>query len=60
MTTTPEPHVQVAEYTVSLLPDDDINALVYALTVQYRGDGRWAVVRAGSCLGADGTWDYGV
>lgn len=49
-----------ARYEVSILPEADINYPVYALAVEYRGAGRWAVVRHGSCLGADGTWEFGV
>lgn len=58
--TTPEPVVQATEYEVSILPEDDINRSTFAITVQYRGEGRWAVIRHSSCLGADGTWDFGV
>ncbi|MEU5741998.1 hypothetical protein ABZ784_28900 [Streptomyces tendae] len=58
---TPEPIVQAVEYTVNCLPDDNINAFVYQIRVQYRGADRYAVIRGGDqCLGADGTWDYGV
>lgn len=56
----PVPIVRPTEYTVSLLPEGDVNAHPYAITVQYWGGGRWAVVHLGSCLGRDGTWDYGV
>jgi len=51
---------QPTEYEVSILPDDDINYPVFVLTVQNRGNDRWAVVRHQSCLGADGTWDFGI
>lgn len=53
-----EPTVQVTEYTVSLLPADDINASSFAITVAYRGRGLWAVLRRSFCLGRDGEWDY--
>lgn len=57
---TPEPTVQAVEYTVSCLPDD-LDGHLYAIRVQYRGAGRYAVIRGGDlCLGADGTWDHGV
>lgn len=57
--TVPEPIVQPTAYTVNCLPEDDINARHFALTVEYRGDGRWAVCRSGrGCLGVDGAWDY--
>lgn len=51
---------QPTTYEVSILPEGDVNRPVFAITVQYRGDGRWAVTRHGSCLGADGTWDFGI
>ncbi|MEU9578768.1 hypothetical protein [Streptomyces chilikensis] len=56
----PEPTVHATEYQVSCLPDDDINSHLYAITVQYGGDNRYAVIRHSMCLGADGTWDHGV
>lgn len=60
-TPAPAPIVRPTEYTVSLLPDDDVNHHVFAITVQYRGGGRWAVTRGEhACLGRDGTWAQGV
>jgi hypothetical protein len=56
----PEPVVQAVEYTVKCLPEDDLDGHVFEIRVQYRGNGRYAVIRMGSCLGADGTWDQGV
>jgi hypothetical protein len=58
--TTPEPTVQPVEYRVNCLPEDGIDSHVFAITVQYRGEGRWAVIRHSSCLGADGEWADGV
>lgn len=58
---TPEPTVHAVEYVVSCLQGDDINFDLYAVRVQYRGGGRYAVIGLGDmCLGADGTWDRGV
>lgn len=54
----PEPIVQVTEYTVCLLPGDDINHHSFAITVAYRGRGLWAVSRHRQCLGRDGEWDW--
>ena len=51
---------QPTEYHVSILPETDINRHVFTILVQYRGEGRWAVTRHGSCLGTDGTWELGV
>jgi hypothetical protein len=53
-----EPIVQTTKYTVNLLPETDINAHVFELTVEYRGHGQWAVLRHGWCLDQDGSWDY--
>lgn len=54
------PSVKPILYEVTLLPEDDINHNVFVITVQDRGHGRWAVIHNGSCLGADGVWDFGV
>ncbi|MEV0779221.1 hypothetical protein [Streptomyces sp. NPDC050428] len=51
---------QPVRYEVSILPEGDINRHVFNIDVEYRGDGRWAVTRHGSCLGADGEWADGV
>ena len=50
--------VQPTVYTVSLLPLDHFDAHVFAVTVEWRGEGRWAVKWAGRCLSVDGRWDY--
>ncbi|ONK09484.1 hypothetical protein [Streptomyces sp. MP131-18] len=50
--------IQPTRYEVNCLPEDDINGHSFALAVEYRGRDRWAVVRHGQCLGADGTWSY--
>jgi hypothetical protein len=57
----PEATVLATEYSVNCVPEDDINGHVFEIRVQYRGAGRYAVIRGGDmCLGADGTWDFGV
>lgn len=56
----PPPAIKPVLYEVSLLPEDDINHNLFALTVQDRGHGKWAVIHSNSCLGSDGTWDFGV
>jgi hypothetical protein len=53
-----EPEVRVTRYEVSCIPQENINALHFTATVEWRGHGRWAVLRLGECLGADGEWDY--
>ena len=53
------PRVQATRYTVNCLPEDDINASAYEITVEYRGRGLWAVLQRGMwCLGKEGDWDY--
>ncbi|MFD3516287.1 hypothetical protein [Streptomyces sp. NPDC058657] len=56
----PEPTVKAVEYVVTCVPEDGIDAHVFEIRVEYRGGGRWAVTRLGSCLGTDGTWAQGV
>lgn len=57
----PEPNVQAVEYTVNCLSEDDLDSHAFEVRVQYRGNGRYAVIQHGHmCLGADGTWDQGV
>ncbi len=56
------------EYQVSVFPDelwdsDDMLTVsevhTWALTVAYRGRGKWAVTQGGhQCLGSDGEWDW--
>jgi hypothetical protein len=58
MSTHPEVQVLPAEYWVSILPRDDINASTWSCQVAYRGRDRWAVVHYGQCLSRDGKWDY--
>ncbi|WFE45319.1 hypothetical protein [Verrucosispora sp. WMMD1129] len=47
---------RVTEYTVCALPEDHIDADIFAITVAYRGHGLWAVLRGKRCLDAGGTW----
>jgi hypothetical protein len=49
---------QVTEYVVSAAPLDDPEAYTFGITVAWRSGDRWAVIRHGRCLGADGEWDY--
>lgn len=46
------------EHTVCALPESNVNYWHYAVKVAYRGDGMWAVMNGGYCLGTDGEWDY--
>ncbi|GHJ11196.1 hypothetical protein TPA0907_55630 [Micromonospora humidisoli] len=49
---------RVTEYTVCPLPEGDINASGFTITVAYRGRDLWAVLRHRWCLGTDGEGDY--
>lgn len=50
--------VEATRYTVSAVPEGNVNRYHYEIHVEYRGPNSWAVVRMGFCLGADGEWDY--
>lgn len=51
-------NVQVTRYAVSCLPEDHELYPHMSLTVEYRGDGLWAVIDQPYCLGSDGEWSY--
>lgn len=55
--TQPEPRVQATRYEVNLLPENADPSGIYAVTVEYRGDDRWAVLRHSLCLSTSGRWD---
>ena len=55
MTEIPEPSVLVTRYEVSCLPEKDYH---FALTVESRRDGQWAVLDGPYPLFADGSRDY--
>ena len=46
-------------FAVSLLPEDFPDGDMWAVTVEYRGAGLWAVLHRTKYLGTDGTWSYG-
>jgi len=57
--TIPTPAVRATTYEVSCLPPDNINAFSYTIRVEWRVEGRWAVLRNGhQSLSVDGAWDY--
>ncbi len=58
MNAIPEPTVRVTRYEVSCLPQDNINADLFTLTVEERSPGRWAVLRSGFCYDVDGNREY--
>ncbi|WP_045562766.1 hypothetical protein [Streptomyces sp. FxanaA7] len=55
--TDPAPHIQATCYEVSLLPETADPGGTYSITVEYRGDKRWAVLRHSLCLSSTGRWD---
>lgn len=52
------PYVQITRFDVSCFPVDGEDHGHFAVTVEYRGRDRWAVLRHGQCLNTDGEWDY--
>lgn len=58
MSAVADPTVRVTQYEVNAYPGDDINASLYAITVEYRGLGRWAACRSRQCLGKRGQWSW--
>jgi hypothetical protein len=54
----PEPTVRVTRYEVSCLPQNNVNADLFTLSVEERSPGRWAVLRGGMCYDADGVREF--
>jgi hypothetical protein len=54
-----KPVRRVTHYEVTCVPDSDAFGESFAITVAYRGEGRWAVQNRGRWLGTDGTWSWG-
>lgn len=53
------PDVRVTRYTVSCIPESNIDRPHFDVTVEYRGVGRWSIMHRGCfCLGRDGEWEY--
>ncbi len=49
----------VTQYTVNAHPDENSSYHdCFAITVEYRGHGRWAVCRPKRCLSNEGHWDF--
>lgn len=51
-------HVDVTQVSVSVLPLDHRERRHFEITVEWRGNDRWAVMHLGFALGRDGEWDY--
>lgn len=54
----PVVRIRTTQQVVSCLPADHIDHDTYAVTVEWRGDAQWAVLRGHWCLGRDGAWDF--
>lgn len=54
----PEAKAKATNYTVSCVPEGDINRSHFTLNVAYRGSDKWAVIDVPYCLSADGTWEF--
>jgi hypothetical protein len=55
-----EVHARPTAYMVSVWPEggETVNTGSFSITVEFRGQGRWAVLHGGLCLGTDGEWDF--
>lgn len=54
----PTPVVQATRYEVSLFPEDAEPRRHFTITIEWRGENRWAVLDGPMCLGSDGEWEY--
>jgi len=52
------PVARPTQYTVTCLPEDELDASSWSVTVEWRGRGLWAVKHYSSCLSRSGEWDY--
>jgi hypothetical protein len=52
-----EPTVRATRYLVTCMPEHRDPGGYRGVTVEYRGDDRWAVLDGTLCLGSDGRWD---
>lgn len=51
-------YCEATEYEISIFPLGHEARAYFAVTVEYRGPGSWAVCDKGRCLDAEGNWDY--
>ena len=54
----PEPRVTPVKYEVSIVPATDKEAHYWSVTVEYRGDGKWAVCHNGMTMTKTGRWTW--
>jgi hypothetical protein len=54
----PVAFVQATRYEVSIFPADARPRRHFTITIEWRGDNRWAVLDGHYCLGSDGQWEY--
>jgi hypothetical protein len=52
-----EPTIRATRYLVTCVPEHRDPGGYRGVTVEYRGDDRWAVLDGTLCLGSDGRWD---
>ncbi|MFM9635912.1 hypothetical protein [Streptomyces turgidiscabies] len=57
--TIPEPTIQTTRYLISCLPESHDERYLFTVTVDYRGNGKWAVQNRTRLLGYDGQWSFG-
>jgi hypothetical protein len=51
--------IRPTTYTVTGLPEDDVNSTIWALRIEWRGPGDcWAVLRHSYALSHTGWWDW--
>ena len=53
-----EPTVEPTAYLVSVIPDAGPDASMWAVKVERRGPGSWAVIHLSRCLHRSGRWDH--
>lgn len=52
------PIARPTTYTVTCLPEETPDASSWNITVEWRGNGQWAVKHWSECLSRSGAWDY--
>lgn len=54
----PQIYSRSTKYEISIFPYESVNRRHFTISVEYRGDDKWAVMHFSDCLSTDGTWDY--